>query len=139
MVVPLAARSVAGVAGLLLVLTVWFSVIVTLIVSRSVASWTTEVADRGVVMVFNLLARNIDDYHRRDRVLAVMPATMLLTHLAIWLGTAFTGYALLLWPLTSRGVGSAFIASGSALFTLGFDEPAGAAPVAVVFVAAATG
>ena len=139
MVVPLAARSVAGAAGLLLVLAVWFSVIVTLIVSRSVASWTTQLADRGVVIVFNLLARNIDDYHRRDRVLAMLPATMLLTHLLIWLGTAFTGYALLLWPLTSHGVGSAFIASGSALFTLGFDEPAGVAPAAVVFAAAATG
>jgi len=139
MVVPLAARAVAGVAGLLLVLTAWFSVIVTLIVSRSVASRTTQLADRGVVLIFNLLARNIDDYHRRDRVLTMLPATMLLTHLFLWLGTAFAGYALLLWPLTGRGVGSAFIASGSALFTLGFDEPAGAAPVAVVFAAAATG
>jgi hypothetical protein len=139
MVVPLAARSVAGVAGLLLVLTAWFSVIVTLIVSRQVDSWMTRLVDRGVVMVFNLLARNIDDYRRRDRVLTMLPATMLLTHLALWLGAAFTGYALLLWPLTGHGVGSAFIASGSALFTLGFDEPAGAAPAAVVFAAAATG
>jgi hypothetical protein len=139
MVVPLAVRSVAGVAGLVLVLMTWFSVIVTLIVSRSVASWTVDQADRVVVMVFNLLAKNIDDYHRRDRVLTMLPATMLLTHLALWLVTAFAGYALLLWPLTDHGVGSDFIASGSALFTLGFDEPAGAAPAAVVFAAAATG
>jgi len=139
MVVPFAARSVAGVAGLVLVLMTWFSVIVTLIVSRSVASWTVDQADRVVVMVFNLLAKNIDDYHRRDRVLTMLPATMLLTHLALWLGTAFAGYALLLWPLTDHGVGSDFIASGSALFTLGFDEPNGAAPAAVVFAAAATG
>src|SRR5580700_3261887 len=139
MVVPLAVRSVAGVAGLVLVLMTWFSVIVTLIVSRPIASWTVDQADRVVVIVFNLLAKNIDDYHRRDRVLTMQPATMLLTHLVLWLGTAFAGCALLLWPLTGRGVGSAFIASGSALFTLGFDEPAGAAPVAVVFVAAATG
>jgi hypothetical protein len=139
MVVPLAARSVAGVAGRVLVLTAWFSVIVTLIVSRSVASWTVDQADRVVVMVFNLLAKNIDDYHRRDRVLTMLPATMLLTHLALWLVTAFAGYALLLWPLTDHGVGSDFIASGSALFTLGFDEPNGAAPAAVVFAAAATG
>ena len=38
MVMPLAVRWVAGVAGLSLVLTAWYSVIVTLIVSRSVAS-----------------------------------------------------------------------------------------------------
>jgi hypothetical protein len=139
MVMPLAVRSVAGVAGLLLVLTAWYSVIVTLIVSRSVASWMMQVADLGVAMTYNLLARNIDDYHRRDRVLTMQPATMLLTHLVLWLGTAFAGYALLLWPLTGHGLGSDFIASGSALFTLGFDEPAGAAPAAVVFAAAATG
>src|ERR1700727_414542 len=109
MVVPLAARWVAGVAGLLLVLTAWSSVIVTLIVSRQVASWVTGLVDRGVVLVFNLLARNIDDSHRRARLLTMEPATILLTHLALWLGAAFAGYALLLWPLTGRGVGSAFI------------------------------
>ena len=139
MVVPLAARSLAAVAGVLLVLTAWFSVIVTLIVSRSVGSWMTRLVDRGVMLIFRLVTRNIDDYQRRDHVLAVQPATILLTQLVLWLGTVFVGYALLLWPLTRRGVGSAFIAAGSALFTLGFDEPAGAAPAAVVFAAAATG
>ena len=103
MVMPLAVRWVAGLVGLSLVLTAWYSVIVTLIVSRSVASWMMQVADLGVVKTFNLLARNIDDYHRRDRVLTMQPATMLLTHLVLWLGTAFAGYALLLWPLTGHG------------------------------------
>jgi hypothetical protein len=112
---------------------------VTLIVSRSVGSWMTRLVDRGVLLIFNLLTRPIDAYERRDRVLAMLPATVLLTQLVLWLGTVFAGYALLLWPLTRRGVGSAFIAAGSALFTLGFDEPAGAAPAAVVFVAAASG
>jgi hypothetical protein len=139
MVVPLAARSLAAAAGVVLVLTAWFSVIVTLIVSRSVGSWMTRLVDRGVLLIFNLLTRPIDAYERRDRVLAMLPATVLLTQLVLWLGTVFAGYALLLWPLTRRGVGSAFIAAGSALFTLGFDEPAGAAPAAVVFVAAASG
>ena len=139
MVVPLAVRSLAAVVGVVLVITAWSSVIVTLIVSRSVGSWMTRLVDSGVVLVFNLLTRNIDAYERRDRVLAMLPATILLGQLVLWLGTAFAGYGLLLWPLTRLGVGSAFVAAGSALFTLGFDEPAGAAPVAVVFVAAASG
>ncbi len=139
MMVPLAARSLAAAAGVVLVLTAWFSVIVTLIVSRSVGSWMTRLVDRGVLLIFNLLTRPIDAYERRDRVLAMLPATVLLTQLVLWLGTVFAGYAMLLWPLTRRGVGSDFIAAGSALFTLGFDEPAGAAPAAVVFVAAASG
>jgi hypothetical protein len=139
MVVPLAARSLAAVVGVLLVLTAWSSVIGTLIVSRSVGSWMTRLVDRGVVLAFRLVTRNIDDYQRRDQVLAVQPAMILLTQLVLWLGTVFAGYALLLWPFAAGGVGSAFIAAGSALFTLGFDEPAGAAPAAVVFAAAATG
>jgi hypothetical protein len=58
--------------------------------------------------------------------------------LAAWLGVAFLGYGLLLWPLVTGGLGSAFIVAGSSLFTLGFREPPGV-PSAVVFAAAATG
>jgi hypothetical protein len=58
--------------------------------------------------------------------------------LAAWLGVAFVGYGLLLWPLVTGGLGAAFIVAGSSLFTLGFREPAGA-PSAVGFAAAATG
>jgi hypothetical protein len=139
MVVPLVVRSLAAVGGGLLVLTAWSSVIGTLIVSRSVGSWITRLVDRVVVVIFDLATRNIDEYERRDRVLAVQPATILLTQLILWLGTVFAGFALLLWPFSPRGVGSAFTAAGSALFTLGFDEPPGGAPSAVVFAAAATG
>jgi hypothetical protein len=49
------------------------------------------------------------------------------------------GYWLLLWPLVKGGLGQAFSAAGSSLFTLGYSEPAGAAPAAVVFAAASTG
>jgi hypothetical protein len=49
------------------------------------------------------------------------------------------GYCLLLWPLVNGGLGQAFSAAGSSLFTLGYSEPAGAAPAAVVFAAASTG
>jgi hypothetical protein len=139
MVVPLAARSLAAVVGGLLVLTAWSSVIGTLIVSRSVGSWITRLVDRMVMAGFRLVTRNIAEYERRDRVLAVQPASILLTQLVLWLGTVFVGYALLLWPFAPRGVGSAFTASGSALFTLGFSEPAGGVPSAIVFAAAATG
>src|SRR6266566_7026326 len=41
--------------------------------------------------------------------------------------------------MVTGGVASAFSAAGSSLFTLGFAVPAGAAPSAVVFAAAATG
>jgi hypothetical protein len=49
------------------------------------------------------------------------------------------GYTLLIWSLVHRGLGLAFTEAGSSLFTLGFAEPTGSAPAAIVFAAAATG
>ncbi len=139
MVMPLAGRLVAAVAGGLLVLAAWASVTGTLIVSRSVSGWLTRGVDRIVNGAFGLATSPIDDYRRRDRLLATQPAAILLTQLAAWLGISYIGFALLLWPFATRGLASAFTDAGSSLFTLGFAEPAGAAPSAIVFLASATG
>src|SRR5512132_1164104 len=138
MVVPVIGRWLAAVAGGLLVLTVWSSVIGTLIVPRPVGSRLTRWVDRFVNGAFSLATRAIADYRRRDRVLVRQAAAILLVQLAAWLGVAFLGYGLLLWPLVGGGLGEAFIVAGPSLFTLGFREPGGA-PSAVVFAAAATG
>jgi hypothetical protein len=139
MVVPLAARLVAAVAGGLLVLAAWASVTGTLIVSRSVGGWLTRWVDRIVTGAFGLAAVLITDYRRRDRLLATQPAAILLAQLAAWLGISFAGFGLLLWPFAARGVASAFTDAGSSMFTLGFAEPAGATPSAIIFLGAATG
>jgi hypothetical protein len=138
-VVPLGVRSVAAVVGAVLVLTAGASVIETLIVPRAVSSWLTRWVDRIVTGAFRMATGAIGDYRQRDRVLAGQPAAILLAQLTAWLGISFVGYWLLLWPFVTGGVMSAFTAAGSSLFTLGFAEPAGAAPAAIVFAAAATG
>jgi hypothetical protein len=56
MVVPLAGRLVAAVAGGLLVLAAWASVTGRLIVSRSVGGWLTRWVDRIVTGAFGLAA-----------------------------------------------------------------------------------
>jgi hypothetical protein len=139
MAMPLIGRWLAAVVGGLLVLAVWGSVIGTLIVPRPVGSWLTRWVDRLVNGAFSLVTAAIADYPRRDRVLARQAPAILLVQLAAWLGVSLLGYWLLMWPLVSGGLGAAFTAAGSSLFTLGFAEPAGAAPAAIVFVAAATG
>jgi hypothetical protein len=139
MVVPLIGRSVAAVAGALLVLTAGASVIGTLIVPRQVSSWLTRWADRVVDWAFRMATSAIADYRRRDQVLAAQTAAILLAQLAAWLGISFIGYALLLWPFEAAGITSAFTSAGSAMFTLGFAVPAGPVPSAIVFAAAATG
>ena len=139
MVVPLIGRSVAAAVGALLVLTAAASVTGTLIVSRPVASSLTRWVDRAADWAFWMVTKPITDYKRRDRVLAGQAAAILIGQLIAWLGITFVGYALLLWPFTPHGVAAAFVASGSSMFTLGFAEPPGAAPAAIVFLAAATG
>ncbi len=139
MVVPLAARWVAAACGALLVLTAWSSVIGTLIVPRLVGSWLTRWADMVVLAAYRLLTRGVADYKTRDRILATQAAAILLTQLAAWLGIIFAGFTLVLWPFAGRGLAAAFTDAGSSVFTLGFAEPQGTAPAALVFAAAATG
>ncbi len=139
MVVPLAVRAVAAVAGAALVLTAGASVTGTLMVPRPVSSWLTRWVDRIVTGAYRLVTDVISDYRRRDRVLAGQAAAILLGQLAAWLGISFIGYTLLIWPFITDGVTRAFTDAGSSLFTLGFAEPTGAVPAAIVFAAAATG
>jgi hypothetical protein len=139
MVIPLLGRYIAAAIGAVLVLTAWASVIGTLIVPRPVSSWLTRWVDRVVNKAFRMATGAFADYPRRDRVLAAQAAAILLGQLAAWLGISFIGYVLLLWPFEAGGLGSAFTAAGSAMFTLGFAVPTGRAPAAIVFAAAATG
>jgi len=139
MVVPLIGRSIAAVAGALLVLTAWASAVGTLIVPRQVSSWLTRWVDKVVNGAFRSVIHFVSGYRRRDRVLAAQAAAILLAQLATWLGASFIGFWLLLWPFEAGGLGSAFSAAGSALFTLGFAVPSGGAPSAIVTAAGATG
>lgn len=139
MVVSISVRCAAAVIGALLVLTGWGSVIGTLIVPRPVANFLTRWVDWVVVGAYRLLTYRVSVFQRRDRILATQAAAILLTQLAVWLGIIYTGFALLMWPFAAAGVASAFIDSGSSLFTLGFAEPRGTAPAALVFLAAASG
>ncbi|HEY2575861.1 MAG TPA: hypothetical protein VGI74_06090 [Streptosporangiaceae bacterium] len=140
MVVPLAGRVVAAVAGAVLVLTAWYSVTGTLIVPRPVTSWLTRSVDKSVNKAFWLAISFIDDHKKRDRVLAAQAAMVLMAQLVAWLGLSLVGFALLLWPFVSHGgLAYAFTAAGSSMFTLGFAEPSGGVPSAIIFAGAATG
>jgi hypothetical protein len=139
MVVPLAARWVAAVCGILLLLTAWNSVIGTLIVPRPVGSWLTRLVDRVVINAYRLVTRHAHDFRRKDRILATQAAAILMTQLVTWLLAFFLSYTLLLWPVTGRGITGAFTDAGSSIFTLGFAEPSGAVPAAFVFLAAGSG
>src|SRR5262245_58527470 len=84
MAVPLPARCVAAVVGLLIVLISARSVIGTLIVPRSVSSFLTRKIDQLVNGCFQLAARRVADYRRRDRMLSGQVATLLLSQILVW-------------------------------------------------------
>jgi hypothetical protein len=139
MVVPQPGRWVAAVVGALLVLSAWGSIIGTLVVPRAVGSWLTRWVDRMVNGAFRMATGRIDEFRRRDRLLAVQAPAVLLAQLAAWLSMSLLGYSLLLWPFAPGGVTSAFAEAGSSLFTLGFAAPRGLASTVIVFTAAGTG
>jgi hypothetical protein len=116
-----------------------FSADGTLITPRQISNWLTRLVDKTVNKAFTMVAGHIANYPQRDRVLAAQAPLTLIGQLAAWLGISFAGFTLLLWPFVTGGITRAFTVAGSSMFTLGFAEPAGAAPAVIVFAAAATG
>ena len=139
MVVPVAVRDVAAAVGVVLVATSAGSVIGTLIVPRSVASWLTKRVDQLVNAAYIVLTKLIDDYHRRDRVLATQAATLLLAQLLAWLAMFFIGFSLIFWPLVHGGITEAFGTAGPALWEIGTDRARTGLEQAILDVASLTG
>jgi hypothetical protein len=137
MVVPVAVRSLAAVAGGALVIAAWASVIGTLVVPRR-GSWLARWTDRIVNRAF-IVAVSRANYQRRDRVRVAQGVTILIVQFVAWLGSSFIGFTLLLWPFVTGGITQAMTVAGGSMTTVGFSEPTGTVPPAIVFAAAASG
>jgi hypothetical protein len=88
-------------AGLVLVLATAASVLETTIVPRGSRSGLTPLILRLVNLPIRLLASRIEDYERRDGLLAYASAAYLVATLVVWLALFLVGYALMLWPSAS--------------------------------------
>jgi hypothetical protein len=139
MVVPVADRSWAAVAGGALVIAAWASVIGTLIMPRRGGSWLTRWIDPMVNRVFIAAAGAVGGYRRRERVLILQGVTILIVQFAAWLGASFIGFSLLLWPFVPGGITQAFAVAGSSMSGVALSEPTGTVPPAILFAAAASG
>jgi hypothetical protein len=139
MAVPLFARYIAGLAGLLIVLCSAQSVIGTLIVPRAVSIRLTHMIDNLVNLVFRMISGRIGDYHRRDRVLATQVATLLISQILVWLLLFFVGFSLMLWPLVHGGITQAFTTAGPALWEIGSERAGGGGERTIVDIASLTG
>jgi hypothetical protein len=139
MAVPLFARYIAAVVGVLMVLVSARSVIGTLIVPRAVSSWLTNQVDWVVDRVFRAASSRIHDHRRRDKLLAGQVAALLLAQIVVWLLMFFFGFSLILWPLVHGGITNAFSTAGPALWEIGSERASGGVERAIIDVASLTG
>jgi hypothetical protein len=107
-------------------------------VPRKTGSRLTRLVASAVDDLYRLTTRPVASYRRRDRIMAGQAAVVLLGQLAVWLGTFFVGYALLIWPVTPS-IGTAFSSVGPALWTFGAPDPHGFYETAVLDTAAMAG
>lgn len=132
-------KIVGAVAGALLVLLTWSSVIRTLVVPRRRRDKVALAVDRFVDRAYKLSTRRVRDYRARDERLASQAAATILCQLAAWLVLLFVGFALLLAPFHGLTAAQAFAQAGSSLFTLGYAGPDGVPLTVIDYVAAASG
>lgn len=131
-------RWISGVAGALLLVAVFASILRTLVVPRGLYS----------ALVYRLwwvlrrllrLAALRGGYEAIDRAQTWLGSLMLMGMLATWLGGAFAGFGLLLHALSSLTWANSFREAGSSMFTLGFASGQRLHLSAVDFLAAITG
>jgi len=127
------------VVGAYLVLGALTSVMLTLVVPRGLRSRLASAVTAVTYGAFHQVASRRHRYEERDRILSLAGPACLLALIAAWVSLIYLGFAFMLWPLTGPSLPEAFRVSGSSMFTLGFDVPSGAAPTALVFLAAGTG
>jgi hypothetical protein len=126
-------------AGLVLLFMTASSVVKTLLVPRATHSTVGSAVAWVIRGGFRRITARVDDLGNRERILAFSGPAYLALLLGIWLICLLVGFGLLLWPMKQGGFPAALVESGSSLFTLGFIRPAGPAPVAIVFLAGASG
>ena len=118
MTIPIFVRYIFFALGLFLVAVDGISVVGTLIVPRAAGGRLMIWVDRACHAWFELLTKPIPDYLRRDRVLAAEAATLLVFQLVAWLGVAYLGFTLMLWPFVPN-FSDALDTAGPALWFIG--------------------
>jgi hypothetical protein len=125
--------------GVLLVGVVLDSALRTFVLPRGVVVPLTRFVMVTVRHVFDLRLRWARSYESRDRVMALYGPIALFVLVATWLLLVIAGFTLIFLAIQGDGLRNAFIESGSSLFTLGFERPAGAWADVAAFAAATFG
>jgi hypothetical protein len=129
---------IPGVAGGLLLLLVFASILRTLVVPRGLYSSMVNRWWRSLRFLLRLAAPD-GSYRAIDRAQTWLAPLMLMGTLVSWLGGALVGFGLLLHAISSLTWTQSVREAGSSLFTLGFASGDRLHLSAVDFIAAVTG
>ena len=129
---------ISGVAGGLLLLLVFASILRTLVVPRGLYSAMVIRWWRSLRFLLRLAAPD-GSYRAIDRAQTWLAPLMLMGTLVSWLGGALVGFGLLLHAISSLTWTQSVREAGSSLFTLGFASGDRLHLSAVDFIAAVTG
>jgi hypothetical protein len=127
--------------GIFIVTRTIYSAIQTFILPRMAWDPIAAFVFRTSNRLFRLFmrVRRINDYERRDKIMALFPPISLITLPTAWLFLAAVGYMFIYWGMGVSEFRALYILSGSSILTLGFavtDVPGGAL---VAFTEAAIG
>ena len=137
--VDLAARVGVFLLGLLVVLAVWRSAIVTFILTREGRSVITRRLFLVMRGIFNLIVRRMPGYAQRDQVMALYAPISLLLLVVAWLVLSLAGFSAMFWATGTENLETAYRLGISSLFTLGFASAENLSQTVIIFVAATTG
>jgi hypothetical protein len=120
-----AARVLAGLAGLGLIVVTLDAALRTFVVPRGQQVAFSRAITITVRRLFIAVirARRLHTHEQRDAVMVRFAPLSLLLLPAAWLGALLTAYAAIYWAVGVGGAERAVAISGSSLLTLGFDEP----------------
>ena len=139
LVLEIIARVVVFALGAALVLRTLLSAVRTFVVPRSIRDGISAAVFRGMRRLFDLRLKHTRSYEARDSVLALFAPISLLALPAVWLSLVLIGYMGIFWALGVAQWRTAFLVSGSSLFTLGFASVTGLLTTVLVFSEATIG
>ncbi|MFG2826983.1 hypothetical protein ACGFWI_05805 [Streptomyces sp. NPDC048434] len=132
-------RVLLGIAGAVIVLGIFSSVLHSLVVPRPTRSGFGQFVQRLVRWPFRLVADRLSSAEAKDRTLAPMAPLTVVVTLISWLVCFMVGYALLEAAVSRLSMREALIEAGSSLFTLGFASGNRVTLNTIDFCAAVTG
>ena len=125
--------------GVVAIVIVLDAVMRTFVLPRGTPVLFTFLVFRSVRSVLRLFARPSRGYENTDRVMALYAPLALITFPAVALVVLFGAFACVFEVTVGQGWREAMTASGSSLFTLGFERPGGLGSACIAFTEAAIG